>query len=242
MANPEMEQKARSLFRDALVDHYMDGTQDGHAVEEWLRTHKGWFPDPQELYGDGTPLTQPVDEGESGRSSRPVLAMEDARTLINLLIASPDYEDDFKVKLQAWVDEDASHRLEHHLDSTSTVGMLGSSNGSRSRSRSRSRDASPSLETTFHRRVAHDLMDHQRNVRRIYAEYERTLRQIEVDRVSDERILMQVEERMNTRMNLVREDTSEWPVLVGPGLFNGQQNRIERVAEHQFTGTAHRLQ
>ena len=90
---------------------------------------------------------------------------------------------------------------------------------SRSRSRSRSRDASPSLETTFHRRVAHDLMDHQRNVRRI-----------EVDRVSDERILRQV------------EDTSEWPVLVGPGLFNGQQNRIERVAKHQFTGTAHRLQ
>ena len=61
-------------------------------------------------------------------------------------------------------------------------------------------------------------MDHQRNVRRI-----------EVDRVSDERILRQV------------EDTSEWPVLVGPGLFNGQQNRIERVAEHRFPETAHRL-
>jgi hypothetical protein len=36
-------------------------------------------------------------------------------------------------------------------------------------------------------------------------------------------------------------DTSEWPVLVGPGLLNGQQSRIERMTEHRFTGCAYRL-
>jgi hypothetical protein len=85
-------------------------------------------------------------------------------------------------------------------------------------------------------------VDSERNTRQIYADRDRTLRQIEVDRerelrLIDERILMQVEERMNTRMNLVREDASEWPILVGPGLLNGQQNRLEMVTEHQFTGT-----
>ena len=36
-------------------------------------------------------------------------------------------------------------------------------------------------------------------------------------------------------------NTSEWPVLVGPGLLNGQQSRIERMTEHRFTGYAYRL-
>ena len=100
-----------------------------------------------------------------------------------------------------------------HLDSTSTVGILGSSDGSRSRSRSRSRSPPPSLEPAVHSSLAQLLME----LRQIFADHERALRQIEVDRVT--------------------EDTSAWPILVGPGLLNSQQNRLEMVSEHQFTGT-----
>jgi hypothetical protein len=153
--------------------------------------------------------------------------------LVSMGMAPPSPVDDTPEEPE----EDLPQPLEPHLDSTSTVGMLASSDGSRSRSRSR--DASPSLETAFHRRVAQTLMDNERNMRQIYVDHARALRQIDMDREReiDERIRVQVEERMNTLMNLVREDTSEWPILVGPGLLNGQQNRLEMVTEHQFTGT-----
>ena len=36
-------------------------------------------------------------------------------------------------------------------------------------------------------------------------------------------------------------DTSEWPVLVGPGLLNGEPNRIER-AFSAFTGRAYKIE
>ena len=67
-----MEKRAREIFRDALALHYIDGIcAAGEEVELWLKTHGGWLPDPQEVYGDGTPLTQPEDEGWDVMSKEP---------------------------------------------------------------------------------------------------------------------------------------------------------------------------
>ena len=96
MADPIMEKRARVIFRNALVSHYIDGIEAGAAVEYWLRTHRGWLPDPQDTYGDGTPLTQPADEGEDVMSFTPALAMEEAKPLMQRLVdtiegADPDH-------------------------------------------------------------------------------------------------------------------------------------------------------
>ena len=78
-----METEARIIFRDALVEHYMNDLGEvGEAVDGWLKTHGGWLPDPQELYGDGTPLTQPKDEGDLVMSPHPARAMEEAKSLM----------------------------------------------------------------------------------------------------------------------------------------------------------------
>ena len=47
-----------------------------------------------------------------------------------------------------------------------------------------------------------------------------------------------------TSMGLVDQPSpvNESQENISPETFNGQQNRIERVTGHQFTGTAHRLQ
>lgn len=139
-----MERRARILFRNALCEYYMEGAQGGREAEEWLKAHGGWFPDPQVLYGDGTPLTQPSDEGELVRSSTPILAMEEARSVMALLYRSPDFRGEFKAEVLTWINSDALLRLEARNDSTSTVGML-SSNGSRSRSRSRESNRETSI-------------------------------------------------------------------------------------------------
>ena len=82
-----METKARSIFRLALAHHYIDGIEYDVAeeVEAWLKSHKGWLPDPQELYGDGTPLTQPKDEGDAVSSAYPILAIAEAKRAMILL-------------------------------------------------------------------------------------------------------------------------------------------------------------
>ena len=71
-ATMQLEKDARDIFRKALVMHYMEGLpQSGDLVSQWLQKHGGWLPDPQELYGDGTPLTQPADEGVDVESPHP---------------------------------------------------------------------------------------------------------------------------------------------------------------------------
>ena len=81
----QLEKDARNIFRTALVMHYMDGLpKSGDLISEWLKKHGGWFPDPQEIYGDGTPLTQPVDEGVDIQSPHPNVIYE-AGQLLSLL-------------------------------------------------------------------------------------------------------------------------------------------------------------
>ena len=81
-----MEKRARATFRDVLALHYIDGiSKTGEEVDMWLKTHGGWFPDPQEVYGDGTPLTQPKDEGWDVMSNEPEKAMKEAKGVMGSL-------------------------------------------------------------------------------------------------------------------------------------------------------------
>jgi len=83
-----MESKVRRIFREALAMHYIDGLEVGPQVDSWLKSHGGWFPDPQELYGDGSPMDQPIDEGEDVASKDPSRALDDAKELMPKLIAN----------------------------------------------------------------------------------------------------------------------------------------------------------
>ena len=81
-----MEERARAIFRDALALHYIDDiSKTGEEVNVWLKTHGGWLPDPQEVYGDGTPLTQPKDEGWDVMSKEPEKATKEAKGVMGSL-------------------------------------------------------------------------------------------------------------------------------------------------------------
>jgi hypothetical protein len=216
LGNPDMEIAARRIFRQAVYLHYIEGLTCGEAIQQWLRTHGGFFRDNQQMYEADV-----VDDPEDIMSNNPLGAILEAPDLMKRLYytlrivideaylqrsiearngadirnygGSTPQENALAALALNWLvsmglaqpNPDDDIPQESPLDSTSTVGMLGSSDGSRSRSRSRSR--SP-------------------------------LRNFQMD------------------------GSSEWPILVGPGIFIGRQNRIERETGHQFTGIAHRLQ
>ena len=77
-----METAAREIFRDVLAAHYIDGHPFGEEADLWLKIHGGWLPDPQEMYDDGTPLTQPRDEGDRVMSKYPEKALKEAMGLM----------------------------------------------------------------------------------------------------------------------------------------------------------------
>ena len=79
-----MESKARAIFRDALLLHYIDGIAAGDKVESWLRKHGGWFPDRQENYADEEATL--VDEGPDVSSPNPAGAIDDAAVLMKCLL------------------------------------------------------------------------------------------------------------------------------------------------------------
>ena len=78
-----METQARSIFRNALFQHYIDGIAAGDDVEQWLKTHGGWFPDEQADYGYG--IVMPLADGPDVMSKDPALAMKEAKTLMDRL-------------------------------------------------------------------------------------------------------------------------------------------------------------
>jgi hypothetical protein len=130
MANPAMETKARRVFREALVLTYINGLEVGIEVDDWLQKHGGWFPDPGELYGDGTPLEQPKDEGEDVTSKDPVCAMKEATVLMSELLINLSWEmannpedDDYKrlhELASSWVKESDSGKV-HDVDASEGV-------------------------------------------------------------------------------------------------------------------------
>ena len=88
-----LEHEARDLFRDVLLAHYIDGHDCGKDVDQWLRKHKGWFPDNQEIYGDGTPLTQPKDDGMNVASPHTDV-LEEAHYILEKLHAMADNDEE----------------------------------------------------------------------------------------------------------------------------------------------------
>ena len=75
----------RRRMRDLLAAHYVgEDCVEGPQIEAWLLEWGRWFPDPQEMYGDATPLTQPVDQGADAHCSTPDQAIYDAECLLNL--------------------------------------------------------------------------------------------------------------------------------------------------------------
>ena len=76
-----METQARLIFRNALFQHYIDGIAAGDDVEQWLKTHGGWFPDEQADYGYG--IVMPRADGPDVMSKDPALAMKEAKTLMD---------------------------------------------------------------------------------------------------------------------------------------------------------------
>ena len=106
-----MEKRARATFRDVLALHYIDGiSKTGEEVDMWLKTHGGWFPDPQEVYGDGTPLTQPKDEGWDVMSKETEKAMKEAKGVMGSLkeffgdgVAEHIGRPDLKASVKKWL-------------------------------------------------------------------------------------------------------------------------------------------
>ena len=106
-----MEKRARATFRDVLALHYINGiSKTGEEVDMWLKTHGGWFPDPQEVYGDGTPLTQPKDEGWDVMSNEPEKAMKEAKGVMGSLkeffgdgVAEHMNRPDLKASVKKWL-------------------------------------------------------------------------------------------------------------------------------------------
>ena len=90
----DLEFEARSLFRDVLAHHYIEGHPCGKDALKWLLKHGGYLPDPQEVYGDGTPLTQPADEGNDMKSPS-IEVLCEAGEILN--------------KLEGWEDEGGEH-------------------------------------------------------------------------------------------------------------------------------------
>jgi hypothetical protein len=83
MSTAVMEKRAREIFRSALFQHYIDGIAAGDDVEQWLKTHHGWFPDEQADYGYG--IVMPPADGPEMMSKDPVLAMKEAKPLMDRL-------------------------------------------------------------------------------------------------------------------------------------------------------------
>ena len=107
-----METVAREIFRDVLAAHYIDGHPFGEEADLWLKIHGGWLPDPQEMYDDGTPLTQPRDEGDRVMSKDPEKALKEAMGLMKCLAEClhDDYLDvhgNVKFQAQEWLEESA---------------------------------------------------------------------------------------------------------------------------------------
>ena len=134
-----METKARSVFREALAAYYTEGGDEGISeVEAWLKSHKGWLPDPQEIYGDGTPLTQPKDEGVDVSSAYPLLVITEARRVI-ILLRNRLEKTRFKDGLRDW-EEARLARIQKWLGDTAF--------SDRSRSRSPRRSSTSALPYT----------------------------------------------------------------------------------------------
>ena len=106
-----MEKWARTIFRNALMLHYIDDTcAAAEEVELWLKTHGGWFPDQQQDYGYGSQM--PEADGPDVMSKEPNKAVNEAKGVMSLLaeflgdgIAEHMGRCDLKGLAQKWLDD-----------------------------------------------------------------------------------------------------------------------------------------
>jgi len=106
-----MKKKAREIFRDALMLHYIDDIcAAGEEVESWLKTHGGWFPDQQQDYGYGSQM--PEADGPDVMSKEPEKAAKEAKGVMNLPaeflddgIAEHMGRSDLKTSAAKWLDD-----------------------------------------------------------------------------------------------------------------------------------------
>ena len=213
MMNLTMERRARSIFRDALIMHYMEGPLEAAAdVEEWLRNHGGWIPDPQVLYGDGTPDDQPMDEGEDVTSSIPVAALRDAVVTMSSLIANLTSEivrqEVQRFLVHGPIEEDDEH---HRLDREASAWLTDYTN------RGAEAFDSANLATMLSAAAA--------NVATSFG--------------GSSGITFEPIRRNRSRSRDF--DAPFEDVLIGPGLLQGRENTIENYEQNSFTGSAYRL-
>ena len=89
----------------------MDGIcAAGDEVELWLKTHGGWFPDPQQDYGYGSVM--PAADGPDVMSKEPEKATKEAKGVMSILaeflgdgVAELMVRSDLKGLAQKWLDD-----------------------------------------------------------------------------------------------------------------------------------------
>lgn len=113
MANPELERRARVIFRSVLNEHYQVGTETGPRVSAWLRIHGGWFSTP---YVDvNGRLPEQVDEGEMANSPDPDMAMITANLEMEFLERSAGFHEQQMEIIWSWLRDYAAHYEEVHF-------------------------------------------------------------------------------------------------------------------------------
>jgi len=127
-----METQARSIFRNALFQHYIDGIAAGDDVEQWLKTHGGWFPDEQADYGYG--IVMPRADGPDVMSKDPALAMKEAKTLMDRLSKTLGEEENANVL------QEVCEWLEHWKEPVESTKMTSSSSAALTEANVEARD------------------------------------------------------------------------------------------------------
>ena len=127
-----METQARLIFRNALFQHYIDGIAAGDDVEQWLKTHGGWFPDEQADYGYG--IVMPLADGPDVMSKDPALAMKEAKTLMDRLSKTLGEEENANVL------QEVCEWLEHWKEPVESTKMTSSSSAALTEANVEARD------------------------------------------------------------------------------------------------------
>ena len=103
---------ARRIFRDLLARRYIDGDECKvlDDVESWLKTHGGWFSDPQLNYDS----PGPVDGGEDVMTANPHVAMAEARKLMIDLAGALPVEFEERTAIRDWIVEMRERESDGH--------------------------------------------------------------------------------------------------------------------------------
>ena len=213
------EANARRLFRQALFLHYMEGLEADimGRVEQWLRTHGGWFRDQQETYEPDV-----VDDDLNVLSSNHLLALTEAANItFNLALA---------------VAEKNQREIGELVEGNAEAMAPGLSDNIRL--------ASDLL--FWHRQLAPFVMGVPEDFDASLGGPGSSARDTTVTSIINPPNPIRNSSRSRSRGGSSsggnsREESDVEDVLVGPGLMRGRRDTVE-TSGHRFTGTAHRLE